>query len=87
MGIKVVMDSKRNLFQVVCALHSSCRFTGGLNGGQKKRDQNSDDRYHDKKLNKRKASHIAPPPQIDIFVLQTNHRKSPSQKGKNKREK
>jgi hypothetical protein len=43
------------LFEMVCALHSSCRLAGGLNSRQKDSDQNSNDRNYYQKFNKCKA--------------------------------
>jgi hypothetical protein len=50
-----IVNCKTDLFQVVCALHSSCRLTGGLNSGQKQSNQHPNNRYHHKKLNKSKT--------------------------------
>jgi len=54
--------SQRELLEVVGALHSPCGFAGGLNGRQKKGDQNTDDRDDDEKFNKSKTTWFAPPP-------------------------
>jgi len=62
--IMVIMDRQSDLFEIVGTLHSPCRFSRGLNGRQKKSNQDTDDRDDDKKFNKGKtaeAVYIAPP--------------------------
>jgi hypothetical protein len=49
------MTCNRKLFEVVAALHPSCRFPHRLNSGQEQRDQNPDDRNHDKQFDKRET--------------------------------
>ena len=47
----VILACKRNLLQVVCALHSPRRLTRRLNGGKKQTDQNADDGNDNEKFN------------------------------------
>jgi len=50
--IGVIMNCQAELFHVVGTLHSSCGFSGGLNGGQEQGDQHADDRNDHQQFDK-----------------------------------
>jgi hypothetical protein len=45
------VKTKANLLEIVNALASAGSFTGGLNGWEKQRDENRDNRDHNQQLN------------------------------------
>jgi Na+-transporting NADH:ubiquinone oxidoreductase subunit NqrB len=45
-----IVDSKRQLFEVVLALCPACRFTGLLNGRQQQGNQDGDDGNHNQQF-------------------------------------
>jgi hypothetical protein len=47
-----VVIRQSELFQIVGALHSSCGFASGRNGGKKDPNEHSDDCDNDKKFDK-----------------------------------
>jgi hypothetical protein len=50
------MKRQADLFEIVRALRSPGRFTGGLNGRKQQRDQHSDNRNHHEKLDQGEAA-------------------------------
>jgi|GEM_PF-5149728 len=50
--VVVVVQTESNLLHIIAALHSSCGFTSGLNCGQKKRNQDTDNGDDDEEFNK-----------------------------------
>jgi len=67
----VVVDTQAEVFEVIGARHSPCRLARRLNGRQKKRNQNSDYRDDDQKLNESKSVYIATPPHFNIVFFHT----------------
>jgi hypothetical protein len=47
----VVVQRDADLLEIIAAAHSPGRLAGSLNGRKQQRDQNTDDRDYDKKLN------------------------------------
>jgi len=53
------MESKRELFQLVIALHTSCDFSCRLNGRQKDGNQYANDRNDDEKFHQGETEGVA----------------------------
>ena len=54
--VVIVVQGKTKLFEVVGALHTSCRFARRLDCGKEKTDQNTNDRDNDKKFYERETA-------------------------------
>ncbi len=55
--VMIIMHGKRELLEIVRALHSSCRLARRLNGGQQKADEYSDDCDNDEQFHEGKPCH------------------------------
>jgi hypothetical protein len=55
-GIVIRLQSEGDLFLFVGTRRTPCGFTSGLNGRQKKGDQNADDRNDNEKFDKGKSA-------------------------------
>ena len=56
MGIVEIVCGKRDLLELVGALHASCGFAGGLDGGQEECDEHADDGNDDEEFDEGEAS-------------------------------